>query len=147
MLTFQDSEIKDFINTDIPSYQRGTLLEAINANSTEADFYDVIGRQLTGEGSSKTMLLNTGPAISKSSFWDKVKKEVYIFICTSDKKYKTERNLIGKNFKEVATIIATAIAGTFSLGTGVVVGIVTNILISIVKVNQNAWCELQKENQ
>ena len=40
--------------------------------------------------------------------------------------------------------MATALAATFSLGAGVVIGIITNILISIVKINQNAWCELQK---
>ncbi len=147
MLTFQDTEIKEFILAEIPSYQRDLLLKAIESNSTSNDFYDNIGQELTGENINKSMLLKTGPAINKVSFWEKVKEEVYLFICTDDKKYKTERNLIGKNFKEVATIIATAIAATFSFGTGVVIGIVTNILISIVKINQNAWCELQKEKK
>ncbi len=147
MLQFDLQEIKEFVDSDIPEYQRDILLKAVEEETDSIDFFDDLGRELTGENNNNHMLLATGPTIAKESFWDKVKNEVYIFICTSDKKYKTERNLIGKNFKEVATIIATAIAGTFSLGTGVVVGIVTNILISIVKVNQNAWCELQKDNK
>ncbi len=59
--------------------------------------------------------------------------------------YKIERDFIVKNFKELITIISTAIASTFSLGVGVIVGIITNILIAIAKIGKNAWCELQKE--
>ena len=120
------------------------LTKSLNENSDSIEFYNTIGRELTGEVELDKMLLNAGPVINKASFWDKVKDEVFIFICTDDKKYQTERNLIGKNFKEVVTIMATALAATFSLGAGVVIGIITNILISIVKINQNAWCELQK---
>lgn len=146
-MKFENVEILDFINSDVPTYQREILLKSLNSNSNSIDFYNQIGKELTGEVNSNNLLLQTGPAINKTSFWEKVKDEVYLFICTEDEKYSTERNLMGKNFKEVTTIIATAIAGTFSLGTGVIVGIVTNVLISVVKVNKNAWCELQKSNQ
>ena len=143
-MEFDNKEILDFINSDVPSYQRDILTKSLNENSDSIEFYNTIGRELTGEVELDKMLLNAGPVINKASFWDKVKDEVFIFICTDDKKYQTERNLIGKNFKEVVTIMATALAATFSLGAGVVIGIITNILISIVKINQNAWCELQK---
>ncbi|EIA08636.1 hypothetical protein [Flavobacterium frigoris] len=146
MIEFENSEILNFINSDVPSYQRETLLKSLNSNSDSIDFYNEIGKELTGELNSNNLLLQTGPVINKTSFWEKVKDEVYLFICTDVEKYSTERNLMGKNFKEVTTIVATAIAGTFSLGTGVIVGIVTNVLISVVKVNKNAWCELQKPN-
>lgn len=143
-MNFTKEEILEFINSDIPTYQRAILIKSLNSNSDSEDFYSQIGMDLTGEANSNKLLLNTGPAIKNTSFLEKVKIEVYLFICTENTKYTSERNLIGKNFKEVATIIATAIAGTFSLGTGVVVGIVTNILISIIKINKNAWCEFQK---
>ncbi len=143
-MEFENIEISDFINSDVPSYQREVLLKSLSSNSDSIDFYNQIGKELTGEMNNNALLLQTGPAINKASFWEKVKDEVYLFICTEEEKYTTERNLIGKNFKEVTTIIATAIAGTFSLGTGVVVGIVTNVLISIIKINKNAWCELEK---
>lgn len=143
-MNFTNDEILDFINSDVPTYQRFILIKSLNSNSESEEFYSKIGKELTGEQNNNNLLLNTGPAINKISFSEKVKEEVYLFICSEDTKYKTERNLLNNNFKAVATIIATAIAGTFSMGTGVVVGIVTNILISIIKINKNAWCELQK---
>lgn len=144
-MDFKDEEIIDFIKSDVPSYQRHLLLKTIEGEAKNMDYYDNIGKELTGEGATDKMLLTTGPAINKTSFLDKVKGEVFLFICTENKKYKNERNLIDKNFKELATIMATAIASTFSVGTGVIIGIVTNILISIVKINKNAWCELQNK--
>jgi hypothetical protein len=143
-MDFKNDEILEFINSGIPTYQRSLLIKSLKSDSDSEDFYTEIGKELTGEVNNNNLLLNTGPAINKTSFSEKVKEEVYLFICSENAKYASERNLINKNFKEVATIIATAIAGTFSLGTGVVVGIVTNILISVVKINKNAWCELQK---
>jgi len=142
---FSEKEIKEFIESDVPSYQKNIVLQALVDGEHEVDFYDEIGRKLTGEGKTNPMMRSTGPAIDKTSFLDKLKLEVYIFICTEDKKYGTERNLLGKNFKEIVTILSTAIAATFSFGTGVIVGAITTILISVAKVNKNAWCELQKE--
>lgn len=145
MLNFENAEIIEFIDSEIPTYQREILKKSLSKDSESMDFYEEIGRELSGESSTDNLLLTTGRTINKSSFYDNVKVEVYKFICTEGKTYKEERNLIGKNFKELVTIIATAIAATFSLGTGVIIGVVTNILIAIIKINKNAWCELQKE--
>ena len=144
-MEFENSEILDFINTEVPTYQRGLLVKSFQSDSLSIDFYEQIGKELTGEIRGNNLLLNTGPSINKTSFLEKVKEEVYLYICTEDEKYGAERNLIGKNFKDVVTILSTAIAATFSIGTGVIVGIITNILISIIMINKNAWCELQKE--
>ncbi len=143
---FENPEILEFINSEVPTYQREILIRALESNSNLMDFYDNIGKELTGETAKNNLLLNTGPIINKDSFWDKVKKEVYDFICTKSRKYSKERNLLGKEFKQIVTIISTAIASSFSIGIGVVVGIVTTIILSIIKVGQNAWCELQKDN-
>lgn len=146
-MEFDNIEILDYINSVVPTYQREILIKSLNSDSDSIEFYNQIGKELTGEVNTNILLLQTGPAINKTSFWEKVKDEVYLFICTADEKYDPERDLMGKNFKDVTTIIATAIASTFSLGTGVIVGVVTNVLISVAKVNKNAWCELQKENK
>ncbi len=145
MLNFCDTEILEFINSEIPTYQRELLKKSLAANIDSVDYYEQIGRELSGETNRDNLLLITGRTINKSSFYDKVKDEVYKFICTEVLGYKTERDFIGKNFKELITIISTAIASTFSLGVGVIVGIITNILIAIAKIGKNAWCELQKE--
>ncbi|OXA75925.1 hypothetical protein SAMN05444397_11273 [Flavobacterium aquidurense] len=146
MLNFDNAEILEFINSEIPTYQRELLKKSLAGNIDSIDYYEQIGRELSGETNRDNLLLITGRTINKSSFYEKVKDEVYKFICTEVKGYKTERDFIGKNFKELVTIISTAIASTFSLGVGVIVGIITNILIAIAKVGKNAWCELQKEN-
>lgn len=144
-MEFENDQILEFINSDVPSYQRKLLIQSLESGSDSIDFYETIGKELTGEVSGNSMLLNTGANLNKASFLEKVKAEVHLYICTDDAKYGTERSFIGKNFKEVVMILSTAIAATFSLGTGVVVGIITNILISIVKIHKNAWCELQKD--
>ncbi len=143
-MTFKHQEIEDFIKKSIPSYQRDLLLESLNSNIETEEFYENIGKKLSGEITVNNILLNTGPQIIQKSFWGTVKDEVYLFICTDDKKYQKERLLSEKNFSQLVTIIATAIAGTLSLGAGVVVAIITNILISISKLSKNSWCELQK---
>lgn len=145
MFTFEYTEIGEFIQTEIPTYQRDLLNKSLSSNSMSLEFYEEIGKELTGESTSERLLLNTGKKINSSSFYDKLKIEVYKLICTQSREYKSERDFVGKNFKELVTIISTAIAATFSLGTGVIIGIITNILISVVKVNLNAWCELQKD--
>lgn len=145
MLNFENTEIIKFINSEIPTYQRELLKRSLEASSESINYYDEIGKELSGESTTDNLLLQTGRTINKSSFYEKVKEEVYKFICTESRGYKAERDFIGKNFKELVTIIATAIASTFSLGTGVLVGIITHILIAISKIGKNSWCELQKE--
>lgn len=146
MLNFDNAEIIDFISTEIPTYQRELLIKSLTSDTASEDYYEKIGRELSGESSSDGLLLTTGRTINKSSFYEKIKTEVYKFICTESRGYKAERDFIGKNFKELVMIIATAIAASFSIGIGVIVGIITNILIAISKIGKNAWCELQKEN-
>lgn len=146
MLNFENSEIIEFIDSSIPTYQRDLLKKLLISGSNSIEYYDEIGKELSGESVSDGLLLTTGRTINKSSFYEKVKVEVYKLICTEAEDYKAERDFIGKNFKELVTIISTAIAATFSLGIGVIVGIVTNILIAISKISKNAWCELQKDN-
>lgn len=145
MLNFNQAEILEFINSEIPTYQRELQKKSLAGNIDSIDYYEQIGRELSGKTNIDNLLLTTGRTINKSSFYEKVKDEVYKFICTEIKGYKAERDFIGKNFKELVTIISTAIASTFSLGVLVIIGIITNILISIAKVGKNAWCELQKE--
>lgn len=144
MLNFDNTEILEFIDSEIPTYQREILKKSLESGINSIDYYEQIGKELSGEANNDNLLLMTGRIINKSSFYEKVKEEVYKFICTETKGYKTERDFIGKNFKELVMIISTAIAATFSLGIGVIVGIITNILIAISKITKNAWCELQK---
>ncbi|MEJ8803453.1 hypothetical protein [Pontibacter sp. H249] len=146
MFKFDNIEIEAFIKGSIPTYQQEKLLMLLQKDYIKIEDVELNGKVLTGEANNNLMFLNTGPSIQKTSFWECVKKEVYNFICTESETYSHERGLIGKNFKELTTIIATAIGTKLSLGTGVIIGIVTNILIGVIKLKKNAWCEYQKEN-
>ena len=143
-MEFAKNEILEFINSEVPTYQRSILIQSLDSDSTSMDFYNQIGKTLTGENNNDFLLLNTGANINKTSFWEIIMKEVFIFICTKEKKYSKERDSLGKNFKEVIVIVSTAIAASFSVGVGVIVGIVTNILIATIKIGKSSWCEYQK---
>ena len=75
-MEFENSEILDFINTEVPSYQRSLLVKSFESASLSMDFYEQIGRELTGEISGNNLLLNTGPSINKTSFLEKLKKDL-----------------------------------------------------------------------
>ncbi len=143
-MDYSESDIKDFINESVPSYNRKSVLEALEKS---ADELEQLGMQLTGETGNRSFIVKTGASsTSKSSLWQCIKKEVYDYFCTKSAKYRAERNKAEVTFKNILTIIATAIASQFNLAIGVVTGAVTVAIISVFKVGKNAWCELSKES-
>lgn len=88
MLNFDNAEIIEFISTEIPTYQRDLLIKSLSSDTDSLDYYEKIGRELSGESSSNGLLLATGRTINKSSFYEKIRAEVYKFICTESRGYK-----------------------------------------------------------
>ena len=129
----------------VPSFQRTRVLEGLDlVDPCNADF-DAIGIALTGEQENSAFMFLTGATSrSKTSLWAAIKGEVYDFFCTNSKKYANERKDGAVTVKNVVTILATALAGSFNLALGVVVGAVTVALMSAVKIGQNAWCEVNR---
>jgi hypothetical protein len=142
---FSDEEFRTATLELVPSFQRNQVLAGLNLiEPSDADF-DAIGTGLTGEQMSSAFLFFTGaPGKSEKSIWAAIKTEVFDFICTNSKKYAVERKDGAATIKNVVTILATALASSFNLALGVVVGAVTVALMSAVKIGKNAWCEINR---
>lgn len=144
-LEFSAEEFRTLTLELVPSFQRNRVLAGLDLIApSDADF-DAIGTALTGEQELSTFLFLTGAAgRSKTSLWAAIKAEVYDFLCTNSRKYSVERKDGAVTIKNVVTILASALAGSFNLALGVVVGAVTVALMSAVKIGRNAWCEINR---
>ena len=144
-LLFDKQAFQSLIDDVVPPHQRAILSKALEIEAITEAAFDDIGLTITGEKRQLNVMLYTGaPSEGRSSMWAHIKAELYDYLCTSSKKYSTERNDAGATIKSVVTIVATAIGSHFNLALGVVVGAVTVALMSALKVGKNAWCEANK---
>lgn len=144
-LVFSKEEFRAVTLELVPSFQRDQVLAGLElVNPADADF-DAIGTALTGEQKKTGFLFLTGVRCqAKESLWAAIKAEVYDFLCTNSKKYTNERKDGMLTIKNLVTILATSIASSFHLALGVVIGAVTVALMSVLKIGQNAWCEINR---
>lgn len=142
-LEFKEEEFKSLIKELIPSYQQDQILSALSF--TEESDFDLMGLSLTGENQNSGLIIPTSaPIASSKSMWSAIKSEVYDYLCTTSKKYSKERNEAGITIKNIITILATAVASSFSIAVGVITGAVTIALLSALKIGKNAWCGINK---
>jgi len=139
-------DAKEFIEVSrelVPSYQQPMVIEAILSDITDESSFDKIGMKLTGEETITGIIVPTGaPKGPSDSMWAAIKSEMFDFLCTTSKKYATERKEGGITIKQVISIVATAVASTFNIAVGVVTGAVVLVLLSSLKVGKNAWCKI-----
>ena len=142
-LQFDADEFKSLIDQLVPAHQRTKVLSALDLqNSTEATF-DELGTALTGEQSRSGFIFYTSAgAHSKVSLWAAIKAEMYDLFCTASSKYAVERKDGVLTIKNTVTVIATAVAASFNLALGVVMGAVTLALMCLLKIGRNAWCSV-----
>jgi hypothetical protein len=144
-LTFNADEFRDSVNDLVPEFQRSQILSAIELEK-DADF-DALGTSLTGESSQSGFLFYTGAGTPKASIWAAIKAELYKLLCTSSKNYSSLRAEGSTTVKNLITVAASSIAGSFNVGLGVITGAVTIALMACLKVGTNAWCEVNKPVQ
>lgn len=144
-LVFDAEQFRAVINEMVPSHQRNQVLAAVDlASPTDSDF-DQLGTALTGEQKDSGFLFLTSAPNTKSiSTWGAIKTELYDYLCTTSKKYADERKEGVVTIKQLITIVATAVASTFNLAIGVIVGAVTVAVMSALKIGRNAWCTVNK---
>jgi hypothetical protein len=111
-----------------------------------------LDRGMTIEQSGRFIAGYTTPAFKfKGSsgkdlnFWDAVKEEIKILICSKDKKYAELRKLlsskeINSSSAMVVAAIAIAIAGLFGISAMSLTPIVALILFALAKVGKEAFC-------
>jgi len=77
-------------------------------------------------------------------YWEQVKKEIYILICTKDPKYSKLRNSLRdaneKGTKYVVTVISSAIGSVMGVEAGVISAFCAVLLHSVVKIGVAAYC-------
>jgi hypothetical protein len=140
-IEFNEDEFRSAINDLIPSYQQEQLLGALDL-SEESDF-EQLGLLLTGEKRNSSLIVPTSaPVASSKSMWAAIKSELHDYLCTKSRKYSKERKEASITIKNIITILATAIASSFSIAVGVITGAVTIALLSALKIGRNAWCTI-----
>lgn len=143
-LVFKKEEFVDVIEKLVPSYQKEFVLNTLEQD--EKYNYENDIKQLIGETTPIGMIRKTSAKIIKNdkSMFTEIKKEIYDFLCTKSSKYKIERNKSGITVENIISIIATAVAGNFSIAVGVITGAVTIFLMTVLKIGKNAWCSLNQ---
>jgi hypothetical protein len=80
-------------------------------------------------------------------YWSEVKKEIYLLLCTKDKKYSDIRSRFSKDSNTATTAVVSMLSAAIAAQIGVVAGIVTPLvsllLYGILKLGLNSWCNLQ----
>jgi hypothetical protein len=81
-------------------------------------------------------------------YWAEVKKELYILLCTKDKKYADLRSRFSKDSGPATTTFVGMLSATIATQLGAVEGVVTPLiallLYGMIKLGLNSWCNLQK---
>ncbi len=143
-LIFKKEEFVSVIEKLVPSYQKEFVLNTLEQDE-KYDYENDI-KQLIGETIPIGMIRKTSAERIKNdkSMFTEIKKEIYDFLCTKSSKYKIERNKSGITIENIISIIATAVAGSFSIAVGVITGAVTIFLMTVLKIGKNAWCSLNQ---
>lgn len=143
-LVFKKEEFVSVIEKLVPSYQKEFVLNTLEQDE-KYDYENDI-KQLIGETIPIGMIRKTSAERIKNdkSMFTEIKKEIYDFLCTKSSKYKIERNKAGITVESIISIIATAVAGSFSIAVGVITGAVTIFLMTVLKIGKNAWCSLNQ---
>jgi hypothetical protein len=84
------------------------------------------------------------------NYWVEVKKEIYLLLCTKDRKYFDIRNHFKKKSATSTTAIVGMLSATVATQIGAAAGIVTPLvallLYGLLKVGVNSWCNLQSKD-
>jgi len=144
-LIFDVQEFLNAANELVPAHQKNKVLSAINSEAMDESEFNQIGLSLTGERRDSGLVVPTSaPNSGGGSIWAAIKSEVYDYLCTTSRKYSSERKEAKITVKNIITILATAVASSFNVAIGVVAGAVTIALLSALKIGKNAWCEVNK---
>lgn len=129
----------------IPSYQQDMVLGVLNA-TTEIEF-DSIGMSLTGElRPNSVVVMTSSQNPSTGGMLKEIKSEIYDFFCTTSKKYKDERSKSTITLNSLILVISNTISAYYHIAVGVVIGAVTVVLIGVLKIGKNAWCNLHQSS-
>lgn len=143
---FSTIDIEATVRELVPKFQQDTVLKVLLKDGfTEADA-DFAGMALLGDTPKSGFIILTknaqGPMPQQGRMWMQLKREAYELFCTESKKYSQERKEGAITVKNLVTILASAVGGTFSLPAGVLVGAATLCVMTALKMGLNAYCKV-----
>lgn len=81
-------------------------------------------------------------------YWECVKAEVFLLVCTKDNKYAKLRKQLNDSTARAQTpavwLVASGIAATLGISAAVIAGLCAVALYGIVKVGKEAYCEVER---
>ena len=79
-------------------------------------------------------------------YWEQVKTEIVILLCTDDKKYKKLRSKLNSSSDKGTTLLLAAISASVGSAMGVKAGLISAfcavILHSLVKIGKESYCAI-----
>lgn len=80
----------------------------------------------------------------KNTYWERVKNEINLLICTKDKKYAALRKHLAETREHakapIVGIISATLASSMGVAVGVISGLVAVILFAALQIGINAYC-------
>ncbi|MBW2739254.1 MAG: hypothetical protein JRE64_10505 [Deltaproteobacteria bacterium] len=105
-----------------------------------------VGHMLSSEITTRSSGTDMNCQGNQSYYWDTVKKEFHLFLCTDDSKYSDLRkSLQSKGSKSVTVTISTisaALANYVGVVAGVMVPMIALCLYAALKIGLYAYCNL-----
>jgi hypothetical protein len=78
------------------------------------------------------------------NFWSNFKHEMYVLICTNDRKYAALRKKLAQKARNANTVVVSTIASAFAAKLGFVAGalvpLVAFCLVMVLRVGKETWC-------
>lgn len=105
-----------------------------------------VGRMLSSEIITRSPGTDMNCQGNQSDYWDTVKKEFHLFLCTDDSKYSDLRKSLQAKGSKSATVtistISAALANYVGVVAGVVVPMIALCLYGALKIGLHAYCNL-----
>lgn len=141
MNTDEKREMLAAIHELTPSHLHSFLETALNDEDADIDRAGLI---LTGELNPSKIAVQTSVIRRESSIWYAMQDEIYDFICTNSTDYREERTGAAHSIKGTISVLTASLAAQFHIAAGIATGIVTLVIIGMLKVTKNAWCKVHK---
>ncbi len=81
----------------------------------------------------------------KYKYWDNLKREMQIFLCTDDKKFADIKSKLArastKSETAIVSLVAAGVAGSLGVAAGALVPVCALLLLVVVKVGKEAFCQ------
>jgi hypothetical protein len=119
-------------------------LQEIVAQSAPDDLLKIFSRPLDGSFAVMSMW-RRGPADEGPGFGSKIREEMHLLICTSDRKYAKLRVEITKRARAGELVVVSTIAAVFAKNIGAAAGAMSAFiavcLMVLLKVGKEAFCK------